>query len=380
MKERRDYLVRADGSFHAEWLSQFETLAHRDGLALLRLDTHQAQKVSEATHRPQGLCGGILDVTHRMFDKSPRELLQLLLDNLARARRVRFELREILPASPRSVAVGRVSRSRLQTTLNDFEAACPYRYAYDANGVSASTYVHNALSAIAGLTVQDYPVPANLQNATGNQIIQSSVLATLPGTDPTQPGVVLGAHLDTLGATTRGADDDASGVAVVLEALQALIDAGVPLKGNVYCAFYSNEESGMHGSYQLAEMFESNLWPLAGALQFDMCGCVPAGGAVGTIHMLYDPMYTNDGLSDLLIRLAADHGIATSRYNFSAAALSDYTSWSLSGYPAAYPMEGPVGTNPNIHSPLDTVVDIDHMLAFARLATAAAVELAQPSP
>ncbi len=74
-----------------------------------------------------------------------------------------------------------------------------------------------------------------------------NVLAELPGTGP-GPAVLLTAHTDSVGAGT-GASDDASGVAVLLEAARALLAA--PRRNPVLLLFDDGEEDGLLG----AELF-----------------------------------------------------------------------------------------------------------------------------
>lgn len=74
-----------------------------------------------------------------------------------------------------------------------------------------------------------------------------NVLAELPGTGP-GPAVLLTAHTDSVGAGP-GASDDASGVAVLLEAARALLAA--PRRNPVLLLFDDGEEDGLLG----AELF-----------------------------------------------------------------------------------------------------------------------------
>lgn len=87
-----------------------------------------------------------------------------------------------------------------------------------------------------------------------------NVLALVPGTDPTLRGevIVIGAHYDHLGfgesggslATTpgvhHGADDNASGTALVVEIARKLVQQ--PLRRSVLVALWSGEELGLLGS------------------------------------------------------------------------------------------------------------------------------------
>ena len=70
----------------------------------------------------------------------------------------------------------------------------------------------------------------------------ANVVATPPGFDPTRPHLLVGAHLDTV-AVAPGAEDNASGVAVVLE-LARLAAAEEPRLPTVFVAFGAEEPVG----------------------------------------------------------------------------------------------------------------------------------------
>jgi membrane dipeptidase len=87
-----------------------------------------------------------------------------------------------------------------------------------------------------------------------------NVIGVLRGTDPKlkDEALVMGAHLDHLGVGVDGwvypgADDNATGVAVVLETARALRAAGFrPARTIVFCA-WAGEELGLHGSRYYTE-------------------------------------------------------------------------------------------------------------------------------
>jgi acetylornithine deacetylase/succinyl-diaminopimelate desuccinylase-like protein len=72
----------------------------------------------------------------------------------------------------------------------------------------------------------------------------ANIVAELPGS-AAAPRVVLGAHLDTVDASP-GADDNASGVAVVLEAARLL--ARLPVRPNITLVLFDMEELGLVGA------------------------------------------------------------------------------------------------------------------------------------
>lgn len=78
-----------------------------------------------------------------------------------------------------------------------------------------------------------------------------NLIGVLRGTDRALPEVVLGAHLDGLGSVKGkvhpGADDNASGVAALLETVRALKKAGPGMR-TVRVIVFAGEESGLLGS------------------------------------------------------------------------------------------------------------------------------------
>jgi hypothetical protein len=92
------------------------------------------------------------------------------------------------------------------------------------------------------------------------EISCKNIVSLLPGTDPQlkEEHIVLHAHLDHLGLNSRGqvmngADDDASGCAVVLEVAEAL--AMKPAKRSFIFVLFTGEEKGTLGS----DWFVNNL-------------------------------------------------------------------------------------------------------------------------
>ncbi|MGH9602482.1 MAG: M20/M25/M40 family metallo-hydrolase [Terriglobales bacterium] len=108
-----------------------------------------------------------------------------------------------------------------------------------------------------------------------------NVVGSIPGRDPVlkQQAILLSAHLDHVGvgkAVTNdsiynGADDDASGVAAVLELARAL-SSGVRPRRTVVFAFFGSEENGGFGSKYFREHPPVPLVRIVANLQFEMIG------------------------------------------------------------------------------------------------------------
>lgn len=94
--------------------------------------------------------------------------------------------------------------------------------------------------------------------------IGSNVVAWIEGTDPAlkQEAIVVGAHLDHLGFNPLlmpGAHDNASGVAVLLGAAQALAESKIPFKRSIVFVLFGAEEQGVKGSeFYVAHPFIPN--------------------------------------------------------------------------------------------------------------------------
>ncbi len=86
---------------------------------------------------------------------------------------------------------------------------------------------------------------------------------------PTQPPILIGAHYDTVPGSP-GADDNATGVAVLLELARSL--AAQPIRYPVRCVAFDLEEYGLVGSTAYAEALRQQGYPLRLMLSLEMLG------------------------------------------------------------------------------------------------------------
>ncbi len=166
------------------------------------------------------------------------------------------------------------------------------------------------------------------QTVTGRNLI-----AHKPGVDA--PEVVLGGHYDTV-AGAPGANDNASGTTVVLEAARRL--AGTPLAERAWFVSFDGEEDGLLGSAHFVKSASpAFLKNLRGMLNFDMVG-------------LNNRLLV--GGTDTLVKTVqkAEPSVATMPRNNS----SDHASFLAAGVPAVFFYRG---QDPNYHKPGDTVVE-----------------------
>lgn len=111
------------------------------------------------------------------------------------------------------------------------------------------------------LAAEDYRLLARLAKTDANPVLELdndarfhdedtqayNVFAEIPGRDARAGYVMAGAHLDSWGAS-GGANDNASGSVVVMEAARILHTLGVRTKRAIRFALWSGEEQGLHGS------------------------------------------------------------------------------------------------------------------------------------
>ncbi|MEJ8757569.1 M28 family metallopeptidase [Pontibacter sp. H259] len=111
-----------------------------------------------------------------------------------------------------------------------------------------------------------------------NDVEMANVMAILKGTDPTDNRVILvSGHLDSrvtdvMDAKSKapGANDDASGVAIVME--MARIMAGKQFPATLVFVAFQGEEQGLYGSKHLAERAKKENWNIVAVLNNDIVG------------------------------------------------------------------------------------------------------------
>ena len=127
--------------------------------------------------------------------------------------------------------------------------------------------------------------PLAAHNESPRSLPTQNVVALLPGSDPRLRGqlVIVGAHFDHLGRSTegaldpdrkdvvrRGADDNASGTAAVLEL--ARLFAAAPPKRSLLFVTFSGEELGLLGSEYFVTHSPVPLDSAVAMVNFDMVG------------------------------------------------------------------------------------------------------------
>ncbi|MCL6504037.1 MAG: M20/M25/M40 family metallo-hydrolase [Pirellulales bacterium] len=213
-----------------------------------------------------------------------------------------------------------------------------------------------------------------------------NVLAMLEGSDPQlrQQVIVIGAHYDHVGYGTpqnsygptgyihNGADDNASGVAGVLEVLDALTRPGAGLSRSVLFAFWDAEEKGLLGSKHWLQHPTVACERIVMAINLDMIGRLRQD------RLEVYGIRTSSGLRRLLAE-ANRHADLVLEYSWELREDSDHYSFYEHNIPT---LMLHTGLHADYHRPSDDVekLNLQGMCRVTRLVTALLCTLdAQPA-
>ncbi len=204
-----------------------------------------------------------------------------------------------------------------------------------------------------------------------------NVLGVLPGRDPAAANevVILGAHYDHLGqgpdgTIWPGANDNASGVAVLLEIARTWQAQGYVPRRTVVFAAWDAEEQGLLGSIHYVTYPRYPLEDTAAMLQLDM-----VGAGAGALALDGEP-----GLLEHLLRDAETLAIPTAEYPLGR---SDHVPFLEAGVPAGLLIWwDPDQAIPHYHRPGDTpaVIDAEKLAAAGQLAGLTLLDIAESEP
>jgi len=273
--------------------------------------------------------------------------------------------------------VAGVQEASIRGTISSL-SAFHSRYYQSETGVQAAQWLKSRWAEIAA------KVPgASAELFAHSAWKQPSVILTIPGSEFPEEIVVLGGHLDSIsgwgnsGARAPGADDNASGIAVLTEAARVIAESGVRPKRTIQFMGYAAEEVGLRGSQDIAARYSSTGKKVIGVIQFDMSNFK---GTASGIYMLTD--FVDPALSAFTAKLVTQYAGVPAFTTKCGYACSDHASWHKKGFAAAMGFEATFDdSNKAIHSERDTLAssggDASHSVPFAKLGVAFALELAK---
>ena len=273
-----------------------------------------------------------------------------------------------------------------QVDMDSLEATVQHLQDYGSrlwnseNAFAASDWIASRMEAL-GLEVEQQPFYANTWLGSGEAA--PNVIGIQRGTLYPDTYVVCGSHFDSFsweayyGGVAPGADDNATGVASVLESARIMTQYEFEYS-IIYCA-YGCEEMGLYGSEAYASRCEEEGMDIIGYFNNDMNGylygdqihidCIYPNYVepIGTYYMNVGSVY----YPELPIR----------HVNFTSGD-SDHTSFNNHGYMGIYPFEDYQNYSPYIHTVNDligvSVNSFEMSQQYCRMNIACLAEIANP--
>jgi len=192
----------------------------------------------------------------------------------------------------------------------------------------------------------------------------------------TSPRLIIGAHLDTVPGTP-GADDNASGLAALLEISRVL--AAHPADLNLEFAAFTLEELGMLGSTRYAQILRAARAPVRGMLSLEMIAFTESQGqqqypwflrgrypAIGNYIGLAGNHRSRALLETVACAMRSIPGLPVETMRVPGngwvvpeCRLSDHAPFWDRGFPALLVTDTAFFRNPHYHQPTDTVETLD---------------------
>ncbi len=251
-----------------------------------------------------------------------------------------------------------------------------------AKKAAVATYIQNQLTGL-GLDVQLQPVTY------GGETFPN-VIGVLPGTICPGASFIVGAHYDTVSGTP-GADDNASGVAGMLEVARALSSQSFP--ATVKFVAFAFEENGVIGSQVMATQASASGENIIGMMSLEMIGYYSDVPGSQTYPPGIPPGYPDTGNFIAVVGNTASSSLIATFLSASAAAVpelnvesfevpgngellpdtrrSDHAPFWDAGYKALMITDTANFRNPNYHQATDTIGTLN--LDFAANVTNAVI-------
>lgn len=235
---------------------------------------------------------------------------------------------------------------------------------FEGNDIAAD-YIEQKLEAY-GLTVYN-----QMFDELGRNVIGVKQGTTIPNVK-----YIICAHYDSMpiGADAPGADDNASGVAAVLEAARILADYNFSY--TVEFAFWDEEEFGLIGARYYAAQAVSNNIDIAGVINLDMISYETDNN--WTIKIEVNTNGSGDFISDKMIEINNNYALHLIPDILHYTASSDHHAFAERGIPASMIIEDfDDDWNANYHTPQDLLsnININYFTANAKLAIGTLADL-----
>ena len=274
-----------------------------------------------------------------------------------------------------------------QVNMDSLEATVQFLQDYQSrlwdsqNAFNASDWIAARMAAL-GLEVEQQPFYASTWTGSGQAA--PNVIGIQRGTLYPDVYVVCGSHFDSFSfeamygtGAAPGADDNATGVASVLESARIMTQYEFEYS-IIYCA-YGCEEMGLYGSEAYASRCQQEGMEILGYFNNDMNGYLYGD----VIHI--DCIYPNSvaPIGDYYMNVGSVYfpELPIRHVNFSEGD-SDHTSFNNHGYMGIYPFEDYQHYSPKIHTPNDligpSVTSFEMSQQYCRMNIGCLSEIANP--
>lgn len=245
-----------------------------------------------------------------------------------------------------------------------------------------------------GLTLFEEPYRPSIGSETENDWM--NLVIVIPGADPelAKEEILLTAHLDSITGThpeetAPGADDNATGVATLMEAARIL--KNLSFKRTIKLVFFTGEESGLHGSRAYISEHFAELENIVGVINLDMFGYDADNDHCFEMHVGLTPESNLIGgcLADTIdaFKFAINYDYLTR----DVTSASDHAPFWNAGVGAVLVLEnyatnglengcGKTDKNPDYHTEMDLVdsINLDTSFPIAEAAILTVAALAEP--
>lgn len=334
--------------------------------ALMKVAESQVDELAALAHERTGACGSIIKLDGDLMAK------EMAADPLP-----------ILPIkeSPLVKALAQeITKQNIKSTVETLSAIKTRHYATQTGKEVPDLLAKKYLEIAGGRPdIQVFTIDHGANYPQRSIVVRFKGAAhRRPNPPPVTEGevVVIGSHIDSINISSGsqgpapGADDNASGTAVNLEAFRILIEKGVKFERTVEIHGYAAEEIGLVGSQQIAKNYKDTGKKVVAMLQNDM-NLYVAPGQAPKIHLVKQS--TNAALNEQLTKLIDLYAGVPWAMGSLVWGSSDHASWNRQGYPASFPFENPAAYNHKIHTPSDTIEtagNFEQAAAFAKLTLA----------
>lgn len=354
----------------------YKSVQRGNGAVAMKLTPKEVELLSETIHDELHRCGGFMG--HESYEEAIQAIsFQGETEFAKHAKFDDYSINNQSIVKPMVAQVNELSIRQMIEKLTSFHT----RHYKSETGVKSSEFIRDTWA-----DLSKHRSDVTVELVKHKNWPQASIVMTIEGSESPDEIVIIGGHADSIvsgmfgggspTARSPGADDNASGIATITEAIRIAMENNFKPKKTIQFMGYAAEEVGLLGSKDIATAYKKEAKRVVGVIQFDMT--LNKGTKDMDIVMMSD--FTNKAQNEFLGRLIDEYVKVPWGYSKCGYGCSDHASWTSNGYPASMPFESTMGDiNSKIHTVNDTLAtaggDAKHSAKFAKLALAFIAEL-----